>query len=133
MTSDDKTKNADLLRTIHSLKTGKLLTASVLIGGAIAGANCDSNLTTFGEAFGRLFQITDDVLDVIGSKNSLGKTTGKDQAQNKLTAVSLWGLEAAQTQAKEEYEKAIESIAFLGENGLFLAELTRRIHVRIFA
>ena len=133
MTTDVKTKSADLLATIHSLKTGKLLTASVLIGGAIAGANCDSALTSFGESFGRLFQITDDVLDVVGNKNSLGKSTGKDQEQNKLTAVSLWGLEAAQNVAKEEYEKAVESIAFLGDNGAFLAELARRVFVRIFA
>ncbi len=133
ITSDDKTKNADLLRTIHSLKTGKLLTASILIGGAIAGVNCDSTLTTFGEAFGRLFQVTDDILDVVGDKKTLGKTTGKDQKQNKLTAVSLWGLEAAQMQAKEEYKKAVNSLAFLGDKGAFLTELASRVFVRIFA
>jgi len=88
---------AAALERIHRLKTGALLTGSVRLGGLYAGADdgLDRDLTRFGEGIGMLFQISDDILDVEGSTEAIGKTAGKDAAAEKLTYVQLYGLDGA--------------------------------------
>ena len=88
---------AAALERIHRLKTGALLTSSVRLGGLYAGADdgLDRDLTRFGEGIGLLFQISDDILDVEGSTEAIGKTAGKDAAAEKLTYVQLYGLDGA--------------------------------------
>jgi geranylgeranyl diphosphate synthase type II len=89
------------LQFIHRNKTGKLLTASVLLGGLLAGASDDqlAALQRYGEATGLAFQIVDDLLDIEESAATLGKTAGKDVEQGKLTYPALLGVEAARSEA----------------------------------
>src|SRR4051812_4699098 len=85
------------LQFIHENKTGKLLTASAVLGGLLAGAS-DAQLDSlrrYGHATGLAFQIVDDLLDVEEDAATLGKTAGKDIAQGKLTYPALLGIDAA--------------------------------------
>lgn len=84
---------------IYEHKTGKLLLAPT----AIASILCDNKyylpFENFGRMLGKLFQMTDDILDVVGDQTALGKTTGKDERENKLTCVKLYGLEGSKIRA----------------------------------
>ena len=75
------------LEYIHRSKTGALISASVVVGGIIAGASDEmvEQLRAYGERIGLAFQIADDILDVTSTSEQLGKTPGKDQAANKAT------------------------------------------------
>lgn len=97
---------AALLKKIHRLKTGRLLSVSVELGALHAGAGPEKlgAARLFGEAIGLLFQIADDLLDVTSTAETLGKTAGKDIAQEKLTYPAVFGLEGAQL----ELERALE-------------------------
>ena len=85
------------LESIHHRKTGALIVAAVRIGGIYAGAGgeADRVLTALGERLGLMFQISDDILDVEGSAETLGKTAGKDARAHKLTYPALLGLDAS--------------------------------------
>ncbi|MBI2212428.1 MAG: polyprenyl synthetase family protein [Acidobacteria bacterium] len=106
--SDDRAKLAARLEFIHRNKTGRLLTASVLLGGILGGAS-DAQLDAlreYGEAAGLAFQIVDDLLDLEETAETLGKTAGKDLAQGKLTYPSLHGVDAAREQVAALLEMA---------------------------
>jgi len=95
--SGDRTELELRLDFIHRNKTGRLLTASVLLGGILGGGS-DAQLEAlreYGEAAGLAFQIVDDLLDLEETAETLGKTAGKDVAQGKLTYPSLYGVEPA--------------------------------------
>ncbi|MBV9743001.1 MAG: polyprenyl synthetase family protein, partial [Acidobacteriia bacterium] len=99
---------ATLLETIHRAKTGALLRASVRLGAIIAGAN-DAEyeaLSCFGEHVGLAFQIVDDILDVEESSAALGKTSGKDVQQQKITFPAVYGLETSRQMAEAECARA---------------------------
>jgi geranylgeranyl pyrophosphate synthase len=122
------------LEDCYRRKTGVLITASVHLG-ALVAANADTalvkSLVCYGDALGLAFQITDDVLDVEGTAEALGKPAGADEARGKPTYPSLLGLDAAKTHSWELRSRALESLAPLGDNGLPLAAiadfvLTRR-------
>ena len=85
------------LESIHHRKTGALIVAAVRLGGIYAGASeeADQLLTMLGERLGLMFQISDDILDVEGSAETLGKTAGKDARAHKLTYPALLGLDAS--------------------------------------
>lgn len=87
------------LQFIYEHKTGKLLLAPIVIPAILAGDRNHLPLERFGKMLGRLFQMTDDILDVTGSFDALGKSTGKDENENKLTCVRLYGLEGAKVRA----------------------------------
>lgn len=106
--SGDRAALERRLEFIHRNKTGKLLTASVLLGGILGGAS-DAQLEAlreYGEAAGLAFQIVDDLLDLEGTAETLGKTAGKDVAQGKLTFPSLYGAEAARERVAALLEMA---------------------------
>jgi farnesyl diphosphate synthase len=101
------------LRQMHRLKTGALLQASVLMGAACANAVSDRTwnaLTTYADALGLAFQVVDDVLDVTADAVTLGKTAGKDAANDKPTYVSLLGLEPAKALAQRLLEQAMNAL-----------------------
>lgn len=127
-----KVLSQDALQHMHSLKTGALLSASVMLGGLAAGADGPQQgaLTRYAKAMGLAFQVVDDVLDVTADTSKLGKTAGKDAAANKPTYVTLLGLESAQIMAKKLHREAIEAIAPLGESGRYLAGLADFIVLR---
>lgn len=87
------------LNFIYKHKTGKLLAAPVAIASMLAGDKSFFELEKFGYEFGRLFQLTDDILDVTGDFNLLGKSIGKDKDEDKLTCIKVYGLEEAKIQA----------------------------------
>lgn len=84
---------------IYEHKTGKLLLAPAVIASILADNKSYLPLESFGGLLGKLFQMTDDILDVVGDKDALGKTIGKDEAENKLTCIKLYGLEGAKVRA----------------------------------
>ncbi len=86
---------------IYEYKTGKLLLAPVVIPGILSNKKCFFALEKFGKLLGQLFQITDDILDVTGDFTKLGKTIGKDEKENKLTSIRLYGLKGAKIKAEE--------------------------------
>lgn len=95
---DREISEADLLY-IYEHKTGKLLLAPTAIASILSDNKSYLPLENFGRLLGKLFQMTDDILDVVGDKAALGKTTGKDEAENKLTCIKLYGLEGAKVRA----------------------------------
>jgi len=99
-----KPPSAALLESIHRAKTGALLRASVRMGAIYAGATPGElqALTEYGEHIGLAFQIIDDVLDVEESSEALGKTAGKDEAQQKITFPAVYGLQRSREMAEEE-------------------------------
>jgi farnesyl diphosphate synthase len=104
------------LRQMHRLKTGALLQASVMMGAACgeAGAQASAGLANYGRAMGLAFQVVDDILDVTADSATLGKTAGKDAAQEKPTYVSLLGLPRARAYAVELLEQALGALATTG-------------------
>lgn len=120
-----KRPNAILLEAIHKAKTGALLRASVRMGGVCAGASQAelAALSEYGEHIGLAFQIVDDVLDVEGSSEALGKTAGKDEAQQKITFPAVYGLERSRDMAEEERRAAHVALRMFDER----AERLRQI------
>ena len=112
-----QTPTALLLESIHRAKTGALLRASVRMGAIYAGASAAelSALSEYGEHAGLAFQIVDDVLDVEESSEALGKTAGKDQAQQKITFPAVYGLERSRQMAEDEREAAHAALALFGD------------------
>src|SRR5947209_4859147 len=104
------------LEFIHQNKTGKLLTAAVVLGGILAAAppGIIEALRRYGNAVGLAFQIVDDLLDIEESAATLGKTAGKDVAQRKLTYPALLGAEAARAQVEALLAVAMENAAMIG-------------------
>jgi farnesyl diphosphate synthase len=101
------------LRQMHRLKTGALLQASVMMGAACGepSAAARRGLEGYGRALGLAFQVVDDILDVTADSATLGKTPGKDAAQDKPTYVSLLGLERARAYSRELLEEASAALA----------------------
>jgi geranylgeranyl diphosphate synthase, type II len=112
--------DADGLRRLHALKTGRLIAASVRIPLILANV-CEPETITyrrFAEELGVLFQIVDDILDVTGSEEELGKPRGSDERHGKLTYVSLFGLDRARDLAAASHAKARAALAGIaGETG----------------
>jgi len=108
--------NEEQLRHMHRLKTGALLQGSVLMGAACgqADATALAALADYGAVLGLAFQVVDDILDVTADAITLGKTAGKDAAQDKPTYVSLLGLERAQRHAHDLHDQAIAALKASG-------------------
>jgi geranylgeranyl diphosphate synthase type II len=104
MEGERKTPTPMLLESIHRAKTGALLRASVRMGAIYAGASPEelAALSEYGERTGLAFQIVDDLLDVEESSEALGKTAGKDEAQQKITFPAVYGVEDSRRMAEEE-------------------------------
>jgi geranylgeranyl diphosphate synthase type II len=108
--------DAEGLRALHELKTGRLIAASVGVVLALQGLGEPETIPyrRFAGELGVLFQIVDDILDVTESDERLGKPHGSDERHGKLTYVSLFGLERARELAAESHEKATGALAEAG-------------------
>ncbi len=117
---------------IHLHKTGALLRYCCEAGALLAGADEETftACSRYGKAIGLLFQIADDILDATATSEVLGKSAGKDAAQNKATYVSQVGLERARELAEEMRDIALEAVTPLTNSGKGLAELANYIHGR---
>ena len=123
--SDDRDALIRELHFIHRNKTGKLITASVLLGGA-SDDQLDA-LRRYGDALGLAFQIVDDLLDIEESSAILGKTAGKDVAQGKLTFPALLGADAARAEVGRLLEEATENAGIITGPANTLAPIARYI------
>jgi geranylgeranyl diphosphate synthase type II len=114
--SEGKTVSAETLDYIHTHKTAALIRASLCAGALIAGATPPqlASIRECGEALGLAFQIVDDILDVEGSTEELGKTAGKDAQQQKATYPAFHGLEASRAKARTLIDAAKDALAPLG-------------------
>jgi geranylgeranyl diphosphate synthase type II len=125
MESEGTEVDLPTLEYIHTHKTGALILASIQTGALLGGGSEEAlaALTRYGEASGLAFQLTDDILDVVGDQEVLGKDVGSDEARGKATYVALLGLEGARLRARELRDLAVTALAPLGER----AEPLRRI------
>lgn len=113
-----QTLNLEQLEAMHRCKTGALIKASVILGATCAHVTDDSlvaNLRTYGDAIGLSFQIVDDILDVVGDTEILGKTQGADIALNKPTFPSIMGLDGARVHAHQQRDRALAALENYGE------------------
>jgi len=104
-----QTISEEALTTMHRLKTGALITASVTSPGILAGADSNAleHLAAYGECIGLAFQVHDDILDVTGNSELIGKSTWADVALNKPTFPSILGLENSRKRARDLRDEAI--------------------------
>ncbi len=114
--SAGKDIDAVTLDYIHRSKTGALLRVSVRLGALLSGADSDSlaALTRYGEEFGLVFQITDDILDVVGDSRKMGKPVGTDAKKAKATYPAVLGLGAAKLAAAKGRDRALKSLESFG-------------------
>ena len=117
--------SAATVEYIHSAKTGAFIRAAGRSGALDAGAGEEDLLrvSAYGEKIGLAFQIADDILDIIGSKEELGKSVGKDDQQQKATYPALHGLEESRRIAARLVEEACEALAPYGERSRRLGEI----------
>lgn len=108
--AEGKTPDLDQVRRIHQLKTAALIRASVRIGAILAGADRArlDQLTQFGEKIGLAFQIVDDILDIEGDQDLLGKQVGSDDKNQKATWPAVVGLDQARKDAKKMIDEALD-------------------------
>lgn len=127
--SDDRDALLQELNFIHRNKTGKLFTASVLLGGLLGGGSDDrlEALRRYADALGLAFQIVDDLLDIEESSATLGKTAGKDVAQGKLTYPALLGVEAARAEVDRLLREAVRNADMIAGPVNTLAPIARYI------
>lgn len=124
--------NEEIIKHIEEMKTGRLIAYACQAGAILGNASPQQylNITTYARKIGIAFQITDDILDVIGDEKLMGKTLGKDINQQKLTFVSLYGLEQAKEIASQLINEAKENISIFGEDAEDLIKLADFIITR---
>jgi geranylgeranyl diphosphate synthase type II len=129
LTHEGKKVGYETLREIHSRKTGALITASVQAG-AVAGGCTEKQFeafTDYGTQIGLAFQIVDDLLNVEGTAEQLGKAAGSDAARNKATYPSLFGVDETRKKADESIGKALAALEGFDHRADMLRELARYI------
>lgn len=122
----------EALQAMHRLKTGALIRASVSLGALQGDVDHDAvaALDRYAAVTGLAFQVVDDVLDAVGSTQSLGKTAGKDAAQGKPTYVSVLGIDEARNHAQALCEQASAAIAPYGDRAQRLLEMAQWMGLR---
>jgi geranylgeranyl diphosphate synthase type II len=120
------------LRHMHELKTGRLLAAAVGTVLTLAGESgrASAELRAFGAEVGVLFQIVDDILDVTGSHETLGKSCGSDARRGRRTYVSMFGLDRARQLAQEAHASAREALERTPEDTSTLEQITDYVLTR---
>ena len=127
--AEGKPVEEEQLHYIHRSKTGALIRSSVRLGAIYAGASKDDYeaLSRYGEQIGLAFQIVDDVLDVVSTSKTLGKTVGKDAARQKATFPALYGVDESRKRAMEHFTLACEALDSFGERALRLRQIADKI------
>ncbi len=108
------------LQHIHSCKTGRLIRAAVRIGGILGSATSQQLqcLTEYSEDIGLAFQIADDVLNMVGSREELGKEAGTDEKRGKKTYPSFFGVEGARQMGEDCIQRAIKRLEIFNEQAV---------------
>ncbi len=125
--SEGQPLEREKLDFIYDLKTGALIEASMLIGAVLAGASEKEQqvILQVAKDVGLAFQIQDDILDVTSDMETFGKPIGSDEKNHKTTYVTIRGLAQAQKDVEKISERALEGVASLSEENVFLNELIR--------
>jgi len=129
LTHEGKEVDYAMLREIHSRKTGALITASVQTGGVLGSSTPEQfeALTRYGLKIGLAFQIIDDLLNVEGTAEQLGKAAGSDAARNKATYPALFGVARTRKKAEEAAGEALAALGGFDERASMLRELAQYI------
>ena len=128
--SGEPPRDMEQLKTMHGMKTGAMLRASCTSGALLAGTPSGDlqRAGTYGAHLGLAFQVADDILDLEGDEQKLGKPVGSDQKMDKSTYPALLGLEASRKMGQELSESAIRALeGYSGEVADFLADLARYV------
>lgn len=117
------------LQAIHRRKTGAMFVVSLRLGAIVAGAANEqlAAVTEYGTHVGLAFQIVDDLLDVSGQQEAVGKRVGKDRGRGKVTYPQLLGLDASRRRANELLQEACTALTLFGENARPLQQLANFI------
>jgi geranylgeranyl diphosphate synthase type II len=126
---EGKEITSEELERLHRLKTGALIEASVKAGAILGGGSFEEvdALETYGQHIGLAFQMADDILNIEGKPEMLGKPVGSDRAHQKVTGPSLIGLEQAKARASKFIDSALEALKIFGIRGKPLAALARYV------
>ena len=127
--SEGKTITVEALEKLQRLKTGALIEASVRVGAVLGGGTAQeiAALSAYGRHIGLAFQVADDILNIEGKPELLGKPVGSDEAHQKATGPSLTGLEQAKVRAGELVDKALETLGIFGKQAEPLVALGRYV------
>lgn len=120
------------IRRVHALKTSAMLEASVLTGAICAGATEAQReaLLTYARTIGLAFQIRDDILDVVGTAEQMGKTLGKDKKDKKVTFVDIFGIDRAQKELLRLTEEGKDALRIFNGKDAFLRDLADYLCIR---
>ncbi len=123
----DKISTLDDLKYMYSLKTGAIIKSSLVAGAILGGAGEVElkALESYAEKIGLAFQIEDDILDVTGTVEKLGKMTGSDEANDKVTYLAFVTLEEAKKQVHYLTNEAVKSLCIFGDKAAYLIELAK--------
>ena len=115
------------LSYIQRNKTACMFIYPMRAAGRLAGATEKEMcaLEKYALAFGLLFQATDDLLDVVGTSEAMGKTLGKDEESGKLTCISIYGIDGTRRLIAEQEKNALDALEIFGDRAAFFAELVR--------
>lgn len=124
--SENKKVDLTTVDFIHKHKTAALIIASMRCGAILGGADNEAlkRITDYAERIGLAFQIIDDILDIVGDQEKLGKDIGSDQEKEKSTYPSLLGLESSREIAKKMIQESKDAIGYFGDKAAFLIELS---------
>ena len=128
--AEGRTLTANELEHMYSLKTGALIQAAILSANLLSEGNCRDDavaLDRFSHDIGIAFQIKDDILDVIGETEIIGKQAGSDKSLNKATYPALFGIDASQARCNELLSSALDELSRFGNASAPLAWLARFI------
>ena len=130
--AENQVCSSEMLDYIHLTKTSALIIAAVRAGAQLAGADKDmlKDLTTYAENLGLAFQVRDDILDIIGNEEELGKKTGMDETHGKATFPSVHGLEESKIRLEELTQNALNAISKYYDNAEVFADLANKMAVR---
>ena len=122
MAGEGRALSKSELEQLQSLKTGALISAAAELGCIAAGGTQEqrSRIRSYAQALGRAFQVRDDMLDVISSEQTLGKTIGSDQANEKSTFVTALGLEGCETLVEQLTQRAVDALEGFEDAGFHI-------------
>ena len=130
--NEESEATEEQLLFIHEHKTAALIQSAMMVGAVLAEAAEEEveRIEKCAYNIGLAFQIQDDILDVTGSLETLGKETGSDAKNKKMTYVTLWGMEEAKKEVERLSEEALAILSSFGRENAFLEELIRRLITR---